>query len=70
MGRYATRERELDAMLRSGRFIDLYAVVHQAMRVGIEKYSVKSLEPLYGFVRAVQLSDANAPCAPWNTRCK
>jgi len=59
MGRYATRERELDAMLRSGRFIDLYAVVHQGMRVGIEKYSVKNLEPLYGFVRAVQLSDAN-----------
>ncbi|HEV8218104.1 MAG TPA: TM0106 family RecB-like putative nuclease, partial [Gemmatimonadaceae bacterium] len=59
MGRYATRERELDAMLRSGRFIDLYAVVHQSMRVGIEKYSVKSLEPLYGFVRGVALSDAN-----------
>ena len=59
MGRYATREPELDAMLRSGRFIDLYAVVHQAMRVGIEKYSVKSLEPLYGFVRGVALSDAN-----------
>jgi len=59
MGRYATRERELDAMLRSGRFIDLYAVVHQGMRVGIEKYSVKSLEPLYGFVRGVALGDAN-----------
>jgi uncharacterized protein len=59
MGRYATRERELDAMLRSGRFIDLYAVVHQGMRVGIERYSVKSLEPLYGFVRGVPLPEAN-----------
>ena len=59
MGRYATRERELDAMLRSGRFVDLYAVVHQAMRIGIEKYSVKSLEPLYGFSRTVPLPDAN-----------
>lgn len=59
MGRYATRERELDAMLRSGRFVDLYAVVHQSMRIGIEKYSVKSLEPLYGFVRGVALREAN-----------
>ncbi len=59
MGRYATRERELDAMLRSGRFVDLYAVVHQGMRIGIEKYSVKSLEPLYGFTRDVRLADAN-----------
>ncbi|HVE34103.1 MAG TPA: TM0106 family RecB-like putative nuclease [Gemmatimonadaceae bacterium] len=59
MGRYATRERELDAMLRAGRFVDLYAVVRQSMRVGVEKYSVKSLEPLYGFTRDVALLDAN-----------
>ena len=59
MGRYATRERELDAMLRAGRFVDLYAVVRQSMRVGIEKYSVKSLEPLYSFTREVPLPEAN-----------
>jgi uncharacterized protein len=59
MGRYAVRERELDAMLRAGRFVDLYAVVRQSMRVGIEKYSVKSLEPLYGFTREVALPNAN-----------
>jgi uncharacterized protein len=59
MGRYATRERELDAMLRSGRFVDLYAVVRQALRAGIERYSIKNLEPLYGFTREVALEDAN-----------
>jgi uncharacterized protein len=59
MGRYATRERELDAMLRAGRFVDLYAVVRQALRAGVERYSIKNLEPLYGFERAVPLRVAN-----------
>lgn len=58
MGRYATRERELDAMLRSGRLVDLYAVVREALRIGVERYSIKNLEPLYGFTRAVTLGDA------------
>ena len=59
MGRYATRERELDAMLRAGRFVDLYAVVRQALRAGVERYSIKNLEPLYGFERSVPLREAN-----------
>jgi len=59
MGRYATRQRELDALLRARKFVDLYAVVRQSMRVGVEKYSIKSLEPLYAFERAVPLEDAN-----------
>lgn len=59
MGRYATRERELDAMLRAGRFVDLYAVTRQALRAGVERYSIKNLEPLYGFERSVALTDAN-----------
>jgi uncharacterized protein len=59
MGRYATRESELDAMLRGGRFVDLYAVVRQGLRAGIERYSIKNLEPLYAFVRDVPLAEAN-----------
>lgn len=59
MGRYATRENELDAMLRAGRLVDLYAVVNQGLRAGIESYSIKSLEPLYGYTRDVPLADAN-----------
>lgn len=59
MGRYATHERELDEMLRAGRLVDLYAVVRQGLRAGVERYSIKDLEALYGFRRAVDLRDAN-----------
>ena len=58
MGRFATRERELDALLRAGVFVDLYAIVRQSLRAGIERYSIKNLEPLYGFARTVELKDA------------
>ena len=59
MGRYATREQELDKLIRAGRFVDLYGVVRQGLRAGIERYSIKNLEALYGFERAVPLADAN-----------
>ncbi len=51
MGRYATREEELDRLLRGGRFVDLYGVVRQGLRAGVERYSIKNLEPFYGFER-------------------
>lgn len=59
MGRYATRERELDNLLRNEKFVDLYAVIRQGVRVGTERYSIKNLEPLYAFEREVRLLDAN-----------
>jgi predicted RecB family nuclease len=59
MGRYATRENEIDRMLRAGLFVDLYAVARHGIRASVESYSIKKLEPLYGFVRAVPLTDAN-----------
>ena len=59
MGRYATREAEVDRMLRAERFVDLYAVVRRALRASVERYSIKDLEPFYGFSRAVKLADAN-----------
>ncbi len=58
MGRYATREDELDRLLRGRVFVDLYAVVKQAIRAGVESYSIKRLEPLYDFKRPVELKDA------------
>jgi predicted RecB family nuclease len=58
MGRYATREEEVDRLLRAKRFVDLHAVVKHALRASVEKYSIKDLEPFYGFVRAVPLADA------------
>ena len=59
MGRYATREAEIDRMLRAERFVDLYAIVRQALRASVERYSIKDLEPFYGFTRVVKLADAN-----------
>lgn len=59
MGRYVTRGRELDDLLRNAVFVDLYGVIRQGVRVGTERYSIKNLEPLYGFKREVQLADAN-----------
>lgn len=59
MGRHVTREHELDTMLRAGRFVDLYGVVRQGLRVGVERYSIKNLEPLYGYTRDVPLDQAN-----------
>jgi len=59
MGRYATRADELDRLLRAGRFVDLYGVVRQGLVAGVERYSIKSLEPLYDFTRAVPLPEAS-----------
>lgn len=57
-GRHAARENELDALFRGGHFIDLYGIVRQALLAGVERYSIKNLEPLYGFTRAVPLESA------------
>jgi hypothetical protein len=45
--------------LRAGVFVDLYRAVRQGIRASVESYSIKRLEPLYGFTRAVPLRDAN-----------
>ncbi len=60
MGRYGTRGEELDRLLRAERFVDLHAVVRQGLRVGVEHYSLKHLEPLHGFERALELRTASA----------
>jgi uncharacterized protein len=63
MGRYATREDELDQLLRGERFADLFAVVRQGLRASVESYSIKRLEPLYGYAREASLHDANQALA-------
>lgn len=63
MGRYATRESEIDDFLRGHVLVDLYAVVRNALRAGVESYSIKKLEPLYGYVRNTDLPDANLALA-------
>lgn len=63
MGRYATREDEVDNLLRAGVFVDLYAVVRQSIRASVESYSIKKLEPLYQFDRTVPLIDVGGAMA-------
>ncbi len=59
MGRYATREVELDALLRGRAFVDLHAVVKRALIASVERYSIKDLEPFFGYARAQDLREAS-----------
>jgi predicted RecB family nuclease len=63
MGRYATRQEEIDQMLRARLFVDLYAVVRHSIRASVESYSIKKLECFYGFVRDAALPVANVALA-------
>jgi uncharacterized protein len=58
MCRHATRDREVDRMLRAGLFVDLYSVVRQGLRASVESYSIKRLEPFYGFAREAPVEKA------------
>lgn len=57
-GRYATRQEEMDVLLRAGRMVDLYAVVRESLRAGVESYSIKEMEQFYGFTRDIDLRKA------------
>ena len=59
MGRYASREDAVDRMLRASVFVDLHSIAKQAVRAGVEQYSLKSLEALYAFKREVPLREAS-----------
>lgn len=63
MGRYATKEAEIDGLLRGYVMVDLYSVVRNALRASLESYSIKKLEPFYGYERAMPLKDANVALA-------
>jgi predicted RecB family nuclease len=60
MGKHGVCEDDVDQMLRGGVFIDLYAVSRQAVRASVERYSIKNLEPFYGFTRSIPLIEAGA----------
>jgi uncharacterized protein len=59
MGRFGTREDEVDDMFRQSIFVDLFKVVRQSLRASVESYSIKRLERFTGFERTVELEDAN-----------
>ncbi|MFH0751327.1 MAG: TM0106 family RecB-like putative nuclease, partial [Chloroflexota bacterium] len=58
--RHATREEEVDRLLRGRVLVDLFRVVRQGIRASVESYSIKRLEPLYGLTREVALKDAGS----------
>lgn len=59
--RYVTRVDELDELLGGERFVDLYPIVRQAVRAGVESYSIKKLEQYYNFTRSVELANVHQP---------
>ena len=60
MGRYGTREAEVDRLLRGGVLIDLLRAVRQGLRASVESYSIKKMEQFYGFEREIDLRDAGS----------
>lgn len=60
MGRYATRESEMDRWLRAGLLVDLHSILKQSVRASVEQYSLKDLEQFHGFRRGLPLDQARA----------
>jgi len=58
MGMYATRENEIDRMLRAGVLVDLHQAFKQGMRASVEEYSLKQVEAFYGFERRTPLDES------------
>jgi uncharacterized protein len=65
--RHATRELEVDRLLRGGVLIDLFRAVRQGIRASVESYSIKRLEPLYGLEREVKLRSAGSSIVAFET---
>lgn len=61
VGRHATRAEALDRLLRAGRFVDLYPITRQAVRAGVESYSIKRLEQYTGYRRRAALETVGHP---------
>jgi uncharacterized protein len=57
-GRYATREAELDTLLRAELFVDLHTIVRHSLKASVESYSIKELEQFYGLHREQDLHAA------------
>jgi predicted RecB family nuclease len=56
--RHKTHEEVVDQLLREHVLVDLYPVVRQGLRASVEGYTLKQLEVLHGFTRAVDLRQA------------
>ena len=59
MLRYATREEEVDRLLRGKVLVDLHTITKQTVRASVEQYALKDIEKFYDYRRRVPLPDAN-----------
>jgi predicted RecB family nuclease len=59
MLRYASREDDVDSLLRGGTFVDLHSIVKQSLIASVEQYSLKDLERFCNFQRVTDLADAS-----------
>ncbi len=60
MSLHGIREAEIDQLLRDARFVDLYQVVREAIRVSEPRYSIKNLETFYMPPRDGEVTSAGA----------
>ena len=60
MSLHGIREAEIDQFLRQGKFVDLYQVVREAIRVSEPRYSIKNLETFYMAKREGEVTNAGA----------
>jgi predicted RecB family nuclease len=66
-GRHGICTDDVDELLRAEVFVDLFRVVRQGIRASVESYSIKKMEPFYGFTRTVPLRDATAALQAFET---
>jgi uncharacterized protein len=59
MGKYGSRELEVDALLRGQVFVDLFKIVKTSLRIGEPSYSIKYVEHLYKEARSGQVATAS-----------
>ena len=57
---HATREVEVDELLRQEVLVDLYKVVREGIRISEDSYSIKAVERFYRPARAGDVKDAGA----------
>ncbi len=60
MGRYATRETEVDDLLRGEVFVDLLSITRAAVAIGTSGYSLKDIEVLFSAARKAGVTDAGS----------
>jgi predicted RecB family nuclease len=59
MLRYASREDDVDSLLRGGTFVDLHSIAKQSLIASVEQYSLKDLERFCNYQRVIDLAEAS-----------